>query len=159
MVRNYTMEDVENLRTKGNVSYEEAIRLLDKYDGDLASAIIELEKCGHLDKNSVNAEKISALASKWWNLGLKNRVLIERKDIVLLNLPVLVAALLVLCAPRAALVGAVLLLVLGGRVSLQEEAPAQAAAPEAQTAPQEEEAPPAPRAEKPTDGFDRITIE
>lgn len=158
MVRNYTMEDVENLRAKGGVSYEEAIRLLDKYDGDLASALIELEKCGHLDKNSVNAEKISALASKWWNLGLKNRVLIERKDVALVNLPVLIAALLAICAPRTALVSAVLLLVLGGRVSLQTQPqtpPEEASAPDAPA----EEAPPAAKAEKPADGFDRITIE
>ena len=32
MARNYTVEDVESLRSKGGVSYEEAIRLLDKYD-------------------------------------------------------------------------------------------------------------------------------
>ena len=46
MARNYSVEDVETLRQKSGVSYEEAIRLLDKYDGDLASALIELEKSG-----------------------------------------------------------------------------------------------------------------
>ena len=36
MSKNYTLEDVETLRAKSGVSYEEAVSLLDKYDGDLA---------------------------------------------------------------------------------------------------------------------------
>ena len=168
MARNYTVEDVESLRSKGGVSYEEAIRLLDKYDGDIASALIELEKSGNLGKTAVNADKISELAAKWWNLGLKNHVLIERKETMLVNLPVVVALLLAVCAPRATLVAAVLLLIFGGRISLQSPGQAQ----EPQSEPPQSEPPQSdkkdeaaeakgetPAEEKPSDGFDRITIE
>ena len=48
MSRNYSLEDVETLRSKANISYEEAVSLLDKYDGDLARALIELEKRGQV---------------------------------------------------------------------------------------------------------------
>ena len=44
--KKYTLEDVETLRAKTGVSYEEAVTLLDKYDGDMARALIELEKRG-----------------------------------------------------------------------------------------------------------------
>ena len=156
MARNYTVEDVETLRQKGGVSYEEAIRLLDKYDGDVASALIELEKTGRIGKDGLDMEKIGAFITKWWNKGLQSRVLIERKKKMLVDLPVSVMVLMVLCAPRAMLVGAVLVLVLGGHINLiwaeDEEEPAVSCAE--QPATQEE-----PAAEKPSDGFDRITIE
>lgn len=156
MARNYTVEDVETLRQKGGVSYEEAIRLLDKYDGDLASALIELEKTGRIGKDGVDAEKIGAFVTKWWNKGLQSRVLIERKKMTLVDLPVTVMVLMVLCAPRAMLVGAVLLLVLGGHINLSwaedEEEPS---AQDTVQPPFDEET----AAEKPRDGFDRITIE
>lgn len=161
MARNYTVEDVESLRSKAGVSYEEAIRLLDKYDGDIPSALIELEKSGNLGKTAVNAEKISEVAAKWWNLGLQNHVLIERKETMLVNLPVVVALLLAVCAPRATLVAAVLLLVFGGHITLRSgtDAPKapEANAPHAE--PDASEAPEQPAEEKPSDGFDRITIE
>lgn len=161
MARNYTVEDVESLRGKSGVSYEEAIRLLDKYDGDIASALIELEKSGHLGKSSVSADKISELVSKWWNLGLKNHVLIERKETMLVNLPVVVALLLAVCAPRATLVAAVLLLVFGGHISLQSGVQAGETPPEAPERAKRNESSEVsePAGEKPADGFDRITIE
>ena len=97
---------------------------------------------------------------KWWNLGLKNHVLIERKETMLVNLPVVVALLLAVCAPRATLVAAVLLLIFGGRISLQspgqaQEAKSEPAQPEAEDEAKDE----ASVEEKPSDGFDRITIE
>lgn len=162
MARNYSVEDVETLRQKSGVSYEEAIRLLDKYDGDLASALIELEKSGHLGKGvfyaQVNVQKISETVQKWWNLGLKNRVLIERKETTLVNLPVLAAILIALCAPRAMLAGAVLLLLLGGHISLCREEQAEPVEPPQEPAQEPQQSAPAPE-EKPSDGFDRITIE
>ena len=158
MARNYTVEDVETLRQKGGISYEEAIRLLDKYDGDVASALIELEKSGHIGKDGLDMEKIGAFISKWWNKGMQSRVLIERKKKTLVDLPVSVAVLLALCAPRAMLVGVVLVLVLGGHVNLnwaEDEEQPVAEQPEAE----EPAAAPEPVPGKPDDGFDRVTIE
>lgn len=161
MARNYTVEDVESLRSKSGVSYEEAIRLLDKYDGDIASALIELEKSGHLGRSSVSADKISELVTKWWNLGLKNHVLIERKETMLVNVPLIVALLMAVCAPKATLVAAVLLLVFGGHISLQSRVQAEEKPPEAPEQAKQDESPEKsePAEEKPSDGFDRITIE
>ena len=39
MPKNYSIEDVETLRAKAGVSYEEAVSLLDKYDGDMGMAL------------------------------------------------------------------------------------------------------------------------
>ena len=166
MARNYTVEDVETLRSKGGVSYEEAIRLLDKYDGDVASALIELEKGGKLHRSGMDGEKIGQTVRLWWNKGMESRVLISRKERTLVDVPVLVALLMTLAAPKTMLVAAVILLLSGGHILLdvprKEEVAVVAPSavkvckvqpePEEQQAQQEEEAPAEP-------GFEHITIE
>ena len=52
----YTIEDIEILRQKSGLSYQEAVALLDYHNGSLARALIDLEKHGKL-KNEENAEK------------------------------------------------------------------------------------------------------
>ena len=46
----YTIEDIELLRKKSGLSYQEAVALLDYHNGSLARAIIDLEKSGRLKK-------------------------------------------------------------------------------------------------------------
>ena len=43
--KKYSLEDIETLRARSDVSYEEAVFLLDKYDGDITRALIELASC------------------------------------------------------------------------------------------------------------------
>ena len=38
----YTIEDIEMLRSKSNLSYQEAVALLDYHNGSLARALIDL---------------------------------------------------------------------------------------------------------------------
>ena len=44
----YTIEDIELLRKKSGMTYQEAVALLDYHDGNLARALIDLEKNGRL---------------------------------------------------------------------------------------------------------------
>ena len=37
--KKYTLDDIETLRSKTGVGYEEAVALLEKYDGDIARAL------------------------------------------------------------------------------------------------------------------------
>lgn len=125
MSRNYSLEDVETLRSKAALSYEEAVSLLDKYDGDLARALIELEKRGQVggaqQEVKFNAEEIIEWIKKMWKKGMKTRVVIERKGELLLNLPVLILILMLIMGPYAVIGGAVLMLVTGCSVSLKGE--------------------------------------
>lgn len=124
MSRNYTLEDVETLRSKAGLSYEEAVSLLDKYDGDLARALIELEKRGQVNgKTDVkfNAEEIIEWIRKMWHKGMNTRIVIERRDEMLINLPVLFLILMLILGPYAVIVAAVLMLVTGCSVSLRGE--------------------------------------
>ena len=124
MPKNYSIEDVETLRAKAGISYEEAVSLLDKYDGDLARALIELEKRGQMNPKTeakFSAEEITAWLKKMWHKGMNTRVVIERKGELLLNLPVLFLILMLILGPYAVVVAAVLMLVTGCSVSLRGE--------------------------------------
>ncbi|MDR3050789.1 MAG: hypothetical protein LBU67_03605 [Oscillospiraceae bacterium] len=44
----FTVEQIDYLREKANVSYEEAMEVLERYDGDLARCLVDLERRGLL---------------------------------------------------------------------------------------------------------------
>lgn len=126
MAKNYTLEDVETLRSKAGVSYEEAVALLDKYDGDVARALIELEKRGQLGANTAQSSKFSfEEAVTWvhnlWEKSLKTRICVERKGEVLINLSVLFLVLMLILGPYAMVAAAVLTLLSGCSVSMKRE--------------------------------------
>ena len=52
----YTIEDIEMLRKKSGLSYQESVALLDYHNGSLARALIDLEKHGKL-KNEENRKE------------------------------------------------------------------------------------------------------
>ncbi len=123
MSKNYTLEDVETLRGKAGVSYEEAVSLLDKYDGDIARALIELEKRGQLGGNAQGAKFSPEEAAAWcktmWSKGLNTRVAVERKGDLLLNLPVLFLLLMLILGPYAVIAALIIMLISGCSVSIR----------------------------------------
>jgi len=123
MSKNYTLEDVETLRAKSGVSYEEAVSLLDKYDGDLARALIELEKRGQLNQPAQNSKFSADDAVEWikklWQKGMTTHVVIERKGEQLINLSVLLIILMLILGPYAVIAAFILTLVTGCSVSLK----------------------------------------
>ena len=160
--KKYTLEDVEKLRAKTGISYEEAVSLLDKYDGDMARALIELEKRGQLgDKGiKINVNGNAAdIFSKLWRQGCDTRLIVERDGERLVNLSVLFMLLALLLGWRLVIVAAILALALGCRVKLVSPDAAETAKPE-EPAPAPESAPEAQQEEeKKDDGFNSITIE
>ena len=163
--KKYTLEDIETLRAKTGVSYEEAVTLLDKYDGDMARALIELEKRGELggkkDKGFyINVDGDAAGAARsLWRKGCDTRVVVERDGVTLVNLSVLFMLLALLLGWRLVIVAAILALALGCRVKLVRPDAAETAKPE-EPAPAPESAPEEQQGEeKKDDGFNSITIE
>ena len=48
----YTIEDIETIRKKSGLTYQEAVALLDYHNGSLARALIDLEKNGRLKEDN-----------------------------------------------------------------------------------------------------------
>lgn len=170
MAKNYTLEDVETLRGKAGVSYEEAVSLLDKYDGDVTRALIELEKRGQLgaERKSASFRFTMEDVKRLWRKGLNTRIIVERENERLINLSVVFLLLMLILGPYAFVAAVLLMLIFGGKVSLQtEEQTARTVfraqpveQPEAAEEPEstpEAEMPEEP--EKTEDDFPSITIE
>ena len=160
--KKYTLNDVETLRDKTGVSYEEAVSLLEKYDGDMTRALIELEKRGELGEKGIKINvngNAADILSKLWRKGCDTRLIVERDGERLVNLSVLFMLLALLLGWRLVIVAAILALALGCRVKLVRPEAAETAKPE-EPAPAPEPAPEAQQEEeKKDDGFNSITIE
>lgn len=73
-----TLEQIDELRNRVNVSYEEAKKTLEKNDGDLIKSIIELEKKKEEETKNI-MEALQQPQTSFWLLGclLKTRTEIQ----------------------------------------------------------------------------------
>lgn len=65
----YTIEDIELIRRKSGISYQEAVSLLDYHNGNVARALVDLERNGRLKPDAAaqdapkSAEKKASTAA------------------------------------------------------------------------------------------------
>lgn len=129
----YTIEDIEMLRQKSGVSYQEAVALLDYHNGSLARALIDLEKHGRLNPEKdpekegnikMNSKNNTAEKNNTRNKALtllqklyRSRVKIRKGDTSVCNVSVLFAGLSLLLAPHITIAGVVASMILGYQFS------------------------------------------
>jgi len=128
----YTIEDIELIRRKSGISYQEAVALLDYHNGNVARALVDLERNGRIKEGADTPKKKSGGSahvdvqinkSSVMNLLHKcyrARVKIRREDTVILNLSALFTVLAVLISPHIVIIGAIISLVLGYKVSFDK---------------------------------------
>lgn len=115
------LEQIDELRKRINVNYEDAKEALDRCEGDILEAIIYLEKNNKV-KNEKNDEekeclldKIKALIKKGNNI----RFIIKKKEKVVLNLSLNVSILIAIFGFHIALIGLILALLCGFRMKFE----------------------------------------
>lgn len=125
----YTIEDIELLRKKSGLSYQEAVALLDYHNGSLARALIDLEKHGKLKDESNEKEGTKTMsengkkgetkekALNFLQKLYRSRVKIRKGDIPVVNVSVLFAALCLLLAPHMTIAGVIVSMILGYQFS------------------------------------------
>lgn len=128
----YTIEDIEMLREKGGLSYQEAVAMLEYHNGSLARALIDLEKNGRLKSEKViqngreenakmseteikNDTKVKAL--NFLQTLYRSRLKIHKDNIPIVNLSVIFAAACLLFAPHLTIIGITLSMILGYKFS------------------------------------------
>lgn len=132
----YTIEDIELIRRKSGISYQEAVALLDYHNGNVARALVDLERNGRIrpesaaqtdktakpGKSSAHRSRggFSSLMTRLYQFRLK----IKKGDITILNLSMLFALLGLIISPHLVIIAAILILVLGYRVSFDKRDPA-----------------------------------
>lgn len=128
----YTIEDIELIRRKSGISYQEAVALLDYHNGNVARALVDLERNGRI-KEGGDAPKKKNTASSHADVQINKssvmnfihkcfraRIKIRREDTPILNVSVLFAALSVLISPHLVIIGAIVALVLGYKFSFDK---------------------------------------
>lgn len=126
-----TLEQVDQLRKRTNCSYAEAKALLERHNGDVLEAIVEFERSGQNKGYSANNGSYENTEWKrrggdFWkkfreliHKGFENKVVIEDKGGVLLNIPVNVMLLLIFFIPHITIPILLLVLLLGYKISIR----------------------------------------
>lgn len=129
-----TLEQVDQLRKRTNCSYEEAKELLEKHNGDVLEAIVDFEKNRKGKSYSYSKNNYSGSdntehrnGSDFWKkvreviqLGFENRIAVEDKKGILVNVPVNIMILLMIFIPYIMIPAFILLLILGYKISIKK---------------------------------------
>ena len=118
----YTMQDIDVIRRKSGISYNEAVSLLKYHNGSLSQALLDLEKNGRILENEVptdthDREKRKGIFHYLYRLRLK----IKKEDITIINLSSLFVIFALLISPWLVIIGLLLALVLGYKVRLDSK--------------------------------------
>jgi NACalpha-BTF3-like transcription factor len=110
-----TLEMIDELRSRVNVSYEEAKGALENSEGDIVQAIIFLErqKKGHKQKSKQSKSKNEGSANKALNSFLSTDFVLKRKDKVYLNIPLWIVLIVGAFTVPFSIILLVLLVLLG----------------------------------------------
>lgn len=133
----YTIEDIELIRRKSGISYQEAVSLLDYHNGNVARALVDLERSGRLKPDAAREEEKSAEKQTrvdahsshqngflhFINKLYRARVKIARQSIPILNISLLFTIVAALISPHLLILSAILILLLGYRVSFEKSDP------------------------------------
>lgn len=130
----YTIEDIELIRRKSGISYQEAVALLDYHNGNVARALVDLERNGRIKEGSAEAPKKESHFTATVNgkpvtkstvmdllhKCFRARIKIRREDISILNVSAIFGVLSLLISPHLVIIGLIVCLVLGYKISFDK---------------------------------------
>ena len=122
----YTIEDIELIRRKSGISYQEAVALLDYHNGNVARALVDLERNVRIkpekaqQKTHAESNDISKFFGKLYRFRLK----VKKDNAIIVNLSLLFGILALIVSPHLVLIGLILALILGYRISFDKKDPA-----------------------------------
>ena len=116
----YTIEDIEILRQKSGISYEEAVNLLEYHNGSLARALVDLEKNGRLKNDGAKTSQHKGLKGLF-DFLFRLRLKVKKERTTIVNLSSLFMLLVLSTAPHICVIGLIVSLVLGYRISIDRD--------------------------------------
>lgn len=118
----YTIEDIELIRRKSGISYQEAVALLDYHNGNVARALVDLERNGRIKPEGAQraSEKSQARKTGFSNLMTRLyqcRLKIKKGNITIANLSLLFSVVALIISPHLVILGIILCLILGYHIT------------------------------------------
>ena len=127
----YTIEDIELIRRKSGISYQEAVALLDYHNGNVARALIDLERNGRIlpESEQRKAEKQESGEAKNGFMAFlqklyRMRVKVTKADTTVANLSCLFVGGALLLSPWTVIVSLIISAVMGYKVTYVKNDPA-----------------------------------
>lgn len=116
----YTIEDIEILRQKSGISYEEAVNLLEYHNGSLARALVDLEKNGRIKSNTASSNGHKGFKGVF-DFLFRLRIKVKKEQTTIVNLSSLFLLVVLGTAPHICIIGLIVSIVLGYRISLDRD--------------------------------------
>ncbi|WP_163195039.1 DUF4342 domain-containing protein [Clostridium thermarum] len=106
---NVTLEMIDMLRQRSNVSYEEAKTALEACGGDMVEALVYLERNNKIKTTNYNSTECGFINSvkRLIKKGQETRFLMTKQDKIVINVPVNVVVLTTIFAAPVAIAGVV----------------------------------------------------
>ena len=131
----YTIEDIELIRRKSGISYQEAVALLDYHNGNVARALVDLERNGRIkpeaeatkQKNAASSGKKSSARSgiaQWITKLYRARITVSKDKTTVVNLSALFGIAALIFSPHMVIAGGIASLVLGYKFGFVKNDPA-----------------------------------
>ena len=124
------IEDIELIRRKSGISYQEAVALLDYHNGNVARALVDLERNGRLKEEAEPARANSRPASSSTSKSSSNststslldklfraRFKVHRGETTILNISALFALLSLMISGHLVIIGLIIRIALGYKFS------------------------------------------
>jgi len=116
-----TLEQIDLLRKRANVSYEDAKEALEKFDGDIVESLVYLEKGDKIkpDKSECRSkfmEKLKYILKK----GNDTRFIIKNNKGTVLNIPITLAIIAAIFATPFAIIGLIAALLTKHKISIKK---------------------------------------
>ncbi|MCY6959053.1 DUF4342 domain-containing protein [Clostridium brassicae] len=116
-----SLEQIELLKERANISYEEAKETLEKFDGDIVEALIYLEKNKKINKDCSCESKFLRKLEKLIKKGNKTKVVVRKEDETVLKTSVNLVILCTVLACPVTIVATILALVTKHTIRIERD--------------------------------------
>lgn len=96
---NISLEKIDELRERTQLSYKEAKEVLEKFDGDVVEALIYLEDENKTGKINKTVDSVIDTVKELIRAGNVNKIILKKDDEVMMNIPVTIGAIGAYLAP------------------------------------------------------------
>jgi UBA/TS-N domain. len=104
---NANLNQIDELRRRANVSYEEAKDALERCNGDMVEALILLEKMNRVKQGSCNNSEngFTTTVKKLLKEGQETKFVVRKNDNTIINVPVNALVLTTVVMPPLTIIG------------------------------------------------------
>ena len=117
------LEQIDELRKRANVSYEDAKNALEQNEGNLIDALVYLEKQNKIkpEENPCSESKFFKNVKKLIKKGNETKLIVKKDDIVVLNICVTLGIIITIVATPLVIAALIFALVTNHKIRIQKK--------------------------------------